>query len=112
MQKPLVRIVAAILAVLLVVGGWASLPSLRWREPTATTASRVVSATPSGSSSTITVKLTFEGDGHLVDGATVTAVADDGAGRRSIPSPMTAAGSPGEYTAASEDLPPRSGTFG
>lgn len=102
MQKPLVRIVAAILAVLLVVGvGVAAIAPMAGAHGDDGVLA-VVSATPSGSSSTITVKLTFEGDGHPVDGATVTAVADDGAGAAIDPVPMTAAGSPGEYTARLE----------
>ncbi len=59
----------------------------------------LLSATTSGSSSTIAVKLTYEGDGHPVDGATVTVVADDGAGQSVDPVPMTAGTSSGEYTA-------------
>lgn len=59
----------------------------------------LVSATTSGSSSTVTVKLTYEGDGHPVDGATVTVVADDGAGQSVDPVPMEAGTSSGEYTA-------------
>ncbi|MFN8041910.1 MAG: hypothetical protein U0S13_00950 [Mycobacterium sp.] len=102
MQKPLVRIVAAILAVLLVVGvGVAAIAPMAGAHGDDGVLA-VVSATPSGSSSTITVKLTFEGDGHPVDGATVTAVADDGAGAAIDPVPMAAAGSPGEYTARLE----------
>lgn len=102
MQKPLVRIVAALLAVLLVVGvGVAAIAPMAGAHGDDGVLA-VVSATPSGSSSTITVKLTFEGDGHPVDGATVTAVADDGAGAAIDPVPMTAAGSPGEYTARLE----------
>lgn len=102
MQKPLVRIVAAILAVLLVVGvGVAAIAPMAGAHGDDGVLA-VVSGTPSGSSSTITVKLTFEGDGHPVDGATVTAVADDGAGAAIDPVPMTAAGSPGEYTARLE----------
>ncbi|HMU78968.1 MAG TPA: FixH family protein [Microthrixaceae bacterium] len=102
MQKPLVRLVAAILAVLLVVGvGVAAIAPMAGAHGDDGVLA-VVSATPSGSSSTITVKLTFEGDGHPVDGATVTAVADDGAGAAIDPVPMTAAGSPGEYTARLE----------
>lgn len=102
MQKPLVRIVAALLAVLLVVGvGVAAIAPMAGAHGDDGVLA-VVSATPSGSSSTITVKLTFEGDGHPVDGATVTAVADDGAGAAIDPVPMAAAGSPGEYTARLE----------
>lgn len=102
MQKPLVRIVAAILAVLLVVGvGVAAIAPMAGAHGDDGVLA-VVSGTPSGSSSTITVKLTFEGDGHPVDGATVTAVADDGAGAAIDPVPMAAAGSPGEYTARLE----------
>lgn len=102
MQKPLVRIVAALLAVLLVVGvGVAAIAPMAGAHGDDGVLA-VVSGTPSGSSSTITVKLTFEGDGHPVDGATVTAVADDGAGAAIDPVPMTAAGSPGEYTARLE----------
>lgn len=102
MQKPLVRIVAVLLAVLLVVGvGVAAIAPMAGAHGDDGVLA-VVSATPSGSSSTITVKLTFEGDGHPVDGATVTAVADDGAGAAIDPVPMAAAGSPGEYTARLE----------
>lgn len=102
MQKPLVRIVAALLAVLLVVGvGVAAIAPMAGAHGDDGVLA-VVSGTPSGSSSTITVKLTFEGDGHPVDGATVTAVADDGAGAAIDPVPMAAAGSPGEYTARLE----------
>ncbi|UDY35418.1 FixH family protein [Dermatobacter hominis] len=59
----------------------------------------VVSATPSGTSSTVTVQLVYEGDGHPVDGATVTVVADDGAGATIDPVPMGPGSAPGQYTA-------------
>ena len=59
----------------------------------------VVSATPSGTSSTVTVQLAYEGDGHPVDGATVTVVADDGAGNALDPVPMGPGSAAGQYTA-------------
>ena len=59
----------------------------------------VVSATPSGTSSTVTVQLAYEGDGHPVDGATVAVVADDGAGNALDPVPMGPGSAPGQYTA-------------
>lgn len=102
MHKPIVRIVAALLAVLLVIGvGVAAIAPMAGAHGDDGILT-VVSATPSGTSSTITVRLTFEGDGHPVDGATVTVVADDGAGGTIDPVPMTAAGSPGEYRATLE----------
>jgi hypothetical protein len=69
----------------------------------------VVSATPSGTSSTVTVELTYEGAGHPVDGATVTVVADDGAGRTIDPVPMGPGSAPGQYTATVEY--PSAGTW-
>jgi hypothetical protein len=63
---------------------------------------QVVSVAPSGTSTTVTVRLTYQGDGHPVDGATVTIVGDDGAGAAIDPVQMTAGSEPGQYTATIE----------
>lgn len=94
----MVRIVAALLVLALVMGvGITALAPLAGAHGDEGVL-EVLSATPSGTSSTITVKLTYEGDGHPVDGATVTVVADNGAGTALDPQPMTAGGAEGEYT--------------
>lgn len=100
MNQKFVRIVAVLLVVALTLGvGIAALAPMAGAHGDEGVLS-VVSATPSGTSSTVRVKLTYESDGHPVDGATVTVVADDGAGAKIDPVPMTAAGSAGEYTAS------------
>lgn len=99
MNQKAVRIVAALLVVALALGvsaaAIAPLAGAHGDDGVLT----VISATPSGSSSAVRVKLAYGTDGHPVDGATVTVVADDGAGTKVDPVAMTAAGSPGEYTA-------------
>ena len=100
MNQKFVRIVAALLVLALTLGvGVAALAPMAGAHGDEGVLS-VVSATPSGTSSTVRVKLTYDSDGHPVDGATVTVVADDGAGAKIDPVPMTAAGSAGEYSAS------------
>jgi len=99
MNQKLVRIVAALLVVALTLGvGIAALAPMAGAHGDEGVLS-VVSATPSGTSSTVRVKLTYESDGHPVDGATVTVVGSDDAGAKVDPVPMTAAGTAGEYVA-------------
>ena len=59
----------------------------------------VVSATPSGTSSVITVKLTYENDGEPVADATVTVAGDNGAGSDLAPVTMQPGSTGGEFTA-------------
>lgn len=105
----MVRVVAALLVLALVMGvGIAAIAPMAGAHGDEGVLA-VVSATPSGTSSTITVKLTYEGDGHAVDGATVTVVADNGSGTALDPLPMNAGSAEGEYTATVEF--PSAGTW-
>ncbi len=59
----------------------------------------LVSATPSGTTSVITVKLTYTNDDEAVTDATVTVAGDDGAGATLTPVNMQPGPTPGEFTA-------------
>ena len=60
---------------------------------------QVVSATPSGTSSVVTVKLTYENDGEPVADATVTVAGDNGAGSELTPVTMQPGATDGDFTA-------------
>ena len=93
---------AAVLAAVLVLGlvtvlAWAAAPiaGAHGDEATAT----LVSATPSGTSSVITVKLTYSNDGEPVTDATVTVAGDNGSGATLTPVTMQPGPAAGEFTA-------------
>lgn len=68
-----------------------------------------VSVVSSGTSTVVTVRLTYANDAEPVTGATLTLVGDDGAGARFDPLPMAATSTPGEYSATAQM--PSAGTW-
>lgn len=96
-STPRIRHVIVMTVAMVAVGvGWGMLPASAHNDEGVLS---VVSAVPGPSSSDVTVLLTYTGDGHPVDGATVTAVADDAAGGAIDPVVMGPGPDPGTYRA-------------